>query len=98
MEMGKTMAELFIEKLGKEIAEKALDEYKYKGKTIREWADLLSNGDIVEVVRCKDCKYYRSGKHFTDINFCQKLPYYAEKGGLNTTDDDFCSLGERKEK
>lgn len=54
--------------------------------------------DAVEVVRCKDCKYYRSGKHFTDINFCQSLPYYAEKGGLNTSDDDFCSLGERKEK
>ena len=54
--------------------------------------------DAVEVVRCKDCKYYRPGKHFTDINFCQRLPYYAQKGGLNTADDDFCSYGERKEK
>ena len=53
--------------------------------------------DAVEVVRCKDCKYYRNGKHFTGINFCQRLPYYAEKGGLNTADDDFCSYGERKE-
>lgn len=53
--------------------------------------------DAVPVVRCKDCKYYRYGKHFTDIKFCQRLPYYAAEGGLNTADDDFCSCGERKE-
>lgn len=52
--------------------------------------------DVVEVVRCKDCKHYKFGKHFTDIKFCQRVPYYAEKGGLNTSDDDFCSYGERK--
>ena len=53
--------------------------------------------DAVPVVRCKDCKYYRYGKHFTDIKFCQRLPYYAAEGGLDTADDDFCSYGERKE-
>lgn len=52
--------------------------------------------DVVPVVRCKDCKHYRHGKYFTDINFCQRLPYYAEKGGLNTADNDFCSYGERR--
>ena len=51
----------------------------------------------VPVVRCKDCVHYRAGKHFTDINFCQRLPYYAEKGGLNTADNDFCSYGERRD-
>ena len=55
------------------------------------------NRDIVEVVRCKDCKWYNFGKHFNDIKFCQRLPLYAQKGGLNTADDDFCSYGERKE-
>ena len=54
------------------------------------------NVDAVEVVRCKDCVYYKLGKHFKDINFCQRLPYYAEKGGLNVSDDDFCSYGERR--
>lgn len=53
--------------------------------------------DAAPVVRCKDCKYYRYGKHFTNIKFCQRLPYYAAEGGLNTADDDFCSYGERKE-
>ena len=49
-----------------------------------------------ELVRCKDCKHYKPGKYFKDINFCHRLPYYAEKGGLNVADDDFCSYGERR--
>lgn len=57
----------------------------------------VPSADVVEVVRCRDCKYYKNGKHFTDIKFCQRLPYYAEKGGLNTADNDYCSYGERKE-
>ena len=81
----KTMAEIFIEKLGKEIAEKALDEYEYKGKTIREWADLLSKGDIVEVVRCKECR------SFHDEEYCA---VWCDATG----NYDFCSFGERKEK
>ena len=52
--------------------------------------------DAVPVVRCKDCKHYKPGKYFKDINFCHRLPYYAEKGGLNVADDDFCSYGERR--
>ena len=30
------------EEMGKEIAEKALDEYLYKGKTLREWIEIIS--------------------------------------------------------
>ena len=52
--------------------------------------------DAVPVVRCKECKHYKPGKYFKDINFCHRLPYYAEKGGLNVSDDDFCSYGERR--
>lgn len=43
------MAEILVEKLAKEIAEKAMDEYEYKGKTIMQWADLLSNGEFKKV-------------------------------------------------
>lgn len=50
-----------------------------------------------EIVLCKDCKYYKLGKHFEDIRFCYRLPYYAEKGGLNVSGYDFCSYGKRKE-
>lgn len=41
--------------------------------------------DMVEVVRCKDCKHY-DGSWFCDIN-----------GVPSRKHDDFCSYGERKE-
>lgn len=34
-----------IEKMGKNVAKKAFDEYEYKGKTIRQWADILKDYD-----------------------------------------------------
>ncbi len=33
----------FNEKMLVETANRVLDEYKYNGKTIREWADLIAN-------------------------------------------------------
>lgn len=35
-------------KIAKEIADKALDEYEYKGKSIRQWADLIANNQEVD--------------------------------------------------
>lgn len=51
--------------------------------------EMLPSVDAVEVVRCKDCKYWKEGK-------CWNLK------GLNKTDgivnaDDFCSYGERED-
>ena len=34
--------EFTIDKFAKEVAEKALDEITYEGKTIREWAEILA--------------------------------------------------------
>lgn len=71
------MAELFVEKLVKEIAEKALDEYEYKGKTIREWADLLINGDAVEVVHGRWKKANNRPKsHIRVCSVCGKEVYF----------------------
>lgn len=32
-----------IEEMAKEVAEKALDEYVYEGKTIRQWGEILKD-------------------------------------------------------
>jgi hypothetical protein len=45
--------------------------------------------DAVEVVRCKDCKYYEN----KNINL---LPY-CTLCGITKFEDDFCSCGERKD-
>lgn len=53
--------------------------------------------DVVEVVRCRDCKYYDYGKRFPDMKWCCRL---KDKNGETVrymyADDDFCSYGERK--
>lgn len=38
-----------ITKTAKNVAEKALDEFQYKGMTIREWADKITSGEYQPV-------------------------------------------------
>lgn len=63
-----------------------LEDYQDKIKA-------LPTADVVEVVRCKDCKYYKQNPYSPDEDmmcmcWCDWLP---------TDPDDFCSYGERKE-
>lgn len=55
--------------------------------------DRQPTADVVEVVRCKDCKYYDGRK-------CDKIYYIMDGyyvGGFEVKKpDDFCSYGERK--
>ena len=54
--------------------------------------------DAVEVVRCRDCKWYMPGDLFTDIMFCHRLKKDNGKPAkYNYCADDFCSYAERKE-
>lgn len=59
---------------------------------VEDFIETLPAADVVEVVRCKDCKYYTEGKLLGPTKFCY---YYQIGTGLNTADDDFCSKGER---
>ena len=52
--------------------------------TIREWIDTQPTADVVEVVRCKDCKHADKFYHCTYMN------------KWNTA-DGFCYCGERKD-
>jgi hypothetical protein len=55
--------------------------------------------DAVEVVRCKDCKWYQEGKLLAPNKFCFRLKHPKEdrKIGYNYAPDDFCSYGERRD-
>ena len=67
----------------------------YNDELVRacEAIDDAPEADVVEVVRCKDCKHYREGELLGPTKFC----YFWQIGtGLNTADDDFCSKGERR--
>ena len=47
----------------------------------------IPTADVVEVTRCKDCKYYHNDE---DGNLCELLI-------VDMKEQDFCSYGKRKE-
>lgn len=53
--------------------------------------------DVVEVVRCKDCKYYK--KNISCVgglyNGCSE--WLNEGNEIEVREDDYCSYGERRE-
>lgn len=63
--------------------------------TILDLVDSIPTVDAVPVVRCRECKHYKSSKAglvkscFNDI--------WNQEFAVPTTPDDFCSYGERKE-
>lgn len=52
--------------------------------------DAMPTADVVEVVRCKDCKYYEIHKPTITLN-CER-----EGKLVPMMPDDFCSYGERR--
>lgn len=57
-------------------------------KIFDEIIDLQPAADVVEVVRCKDCKYYR-----WEINMCDE-PFSTAHNVVH--EYDYCSKAERK--
>lgn len=67
-------------------------------KMVANWITEAPPVDAVEVVRCRDCKWYMPGDLFTDIMFCHRLKKKNGKPAkYNYCADDFCSYGERKD-
>ena len=91
-----------LDEFVKQAVDLALDEFEYEGKTIREWAELILSGKLVEVVRCKDCKHSiwdedeGLWKCVYDAEFDEQ---YGEYFGFAEYNDGlhFCSYGERRE-
>ena len=71
-----------IEEFAKKVSDLALDEFEYEGKTIREWTELILNGNLTEVVRCKDCK----NRH--EDSWCEYV---------DDNDNFYCARGKRKD-
>lgn len=74
--------------------QKRIDRLKKQNKTltIQRAKALTPTADVVEVVRCKDCIYYKSNCCFNrqwDFESSVEVPLVRE--------NDFCSYGERRE-
>lgn len=50
--------------------------------------------DVVEVVRCKDCQY---AKPHNDEFWIEEAPLLCELFEIYVSDNDYCSMGERKD-
>ena len=58
--------------------------------------DKMLNGDLVEVVRCKDCKHWSYAQSI-NRHECNIFNGAYDWIGYPTKEKDFCSYGERKE-
>ena len=76
---------------GKDLAGELLKFYR-EG-VLKAIADAPA-ADVVEVVRCKDCKYFTQDKIADEI--MDRCVYFG--GMVSIAPDDFCSYGERREK
>lgn len=92
-------ADKFIRRMNEELIPKLIEKYG-KEEACRglhfSAFDCIGNIeaqptiDAVEVVRCKDCKYFE--------NHCDCVKHSADILGyvIEVTDDDYCSYGERR--
>jgi len=66
------------------------DEIIARDKIIAEYDDKIERGELVEVVRCKDCKYFKESE-ITNRCFCT---YHDDD--VEMFKNDYCSYGERR--
>lgn len=64
--------------------------------SVEEIADYLLANDVVNVVRCKDCKYYKT--YEMSVRWNGKTKYCCRTVLLKVNPTDFCSYGELKER
>lgn len=60
-------------------------------------AKKLSTADVVEVVRCKDCKHYKTNIPCVGGHYNGCIEWLNEGCAAEVNEDDFCSYGEKHE-
>lgn len=72
------------------------DGKNYMWSVAKNLINKMPSADVVEVVRCKDCKYREEYKIFG-----RPTAYYCLRGcvdsNLSLNENDYCCWGERKE-
>ena len=79
-----------------EIEAEVADGYGYQYAKWREYFVEMPSAQP-EIIRCKDCNWYREGVHLSPNKFCYRLKDNSGKRiGYNFADNDFCSRAERR--
>ena len=82
--------EMAIEALSSDMVEVTDKSLESLIKGLEILGDTENRADAVEVVRCKDCKFWHSNTEFCDV--WSHANFIAQR----TLADDYCSLAERK--
>ena len=79
------------------------DDLPYKASVKRVFIQ-APTADVVEVVRCKDCKMWESYENTSGAGYCHNKKFCFTYGAMLdkeftpiTMPDEFCSYGERRE-
>lgn len=80
IERGAVLDQMMFEMVGTGVQGRAMDVIRY-----------APAAEVVEIVRCKDCKENPNYIRAKGMVWCRKFRTYVEK-------TDFCSYGERKDK
>lgn len=80
------------EEFTKQVADLVVDELEYEGKTIRKWIELILSGKLVDVVRCKDCRYARINENHPNKPLICRLTKMCG----TTNPEWYCADGERR--
>lgn len=60
--------------------------------TFMDWIKKMPTADVVEVVRCKDCKHLDKGENDSE-SWCECTRIFGTY--FDVSEDDFCSYGDR---
>ncbi len=66
--------------------------YEFVEVVYKDDIDDVPTADVVEVVRCKDCKHWHS-----NTEFCGIWSFNFQNIAQRTLRDDYCSRAERRE-
>lgn len=80
-------------------ADKMLEEYKhsiYDTTDLAEMLNYMPAADVVEVVRCRDCKWFKSYGSFGDCHNPVWGDGWANYPSPTVSEDGFCSYGEKR--
>lgn len=79
------------------LQKRMLNYYTYSWdlcEEIKGFFERTRTADVVDVVRCKDCRYYRKGFNEEEYwSLCTVNPWNYP----TTNDENYCSYGERRE-
>lgn len=82
------------DKMREEWLENGENEYVYDTNSVLDSIDAQPTADVVEVVRCKDCKWF--SVHNKDGCYRHDLDHHAQMTPVY--ENDFCSYGTPKER